>query len=226
MIALLTGIIQVVEESQLVFRGGGGGSKKNRSGPTVQEGSMDCICMIDDTTFVTGSDNGSMSYWQIHKKKPIFTLTLAHGKDPTLSPGEASAELNPDLSILPASQPRWITALATIPYSDVILSGSWDGCVRAWKVSEDKKKIEAMGVVGTVSSARGVINDISVFERGDRGKDGVCVIAALGKEHRFGRWQKHKDGKNGAVVFEIPRIRRNNGVVENSTEVASKEDEK
>jgi ribosomal RNA-processing protein 9 len=50
-----------------------------------------------------------------------------------------------------------------------------------------------------------------VFERGDRGKDGVCVVVAVGKEHRLGRW-KVLHGKNGAVVLEIPRVQKTNGV--------------
>jgi ribosomal RNA-processing protein 9 len=104
--------------------------------------------------------------------------------------------------------------------------------VRAWRVSPDKKKIEPMGVVGEgviipetngqvngerredgeqEGAIKGVVNDISVFERGDRGKDGVCVVVALGKEHRFGRWNEVK-GKNGGVVFEIPRVQKTNGV--------------
>ncbi len=250
---------KVVEETQLVFRGGGG-EKKSRKGPgsaAVMEGSMDRIAMIDEETFVTGSDNGSLSLWVTHKKKPIFTLPLAHGMDPPLAPEEASAESTPDPKLVPAPQPCWITALATIPYSDVVLSGSWDGHVRAWKVSGDKKRIEALGIVGRpdinpkhetplltngfghpdpdiplpedadislrgkrqdnqqeapMPIARGVINDISVFERGERGKDGVCIIVALGKEHRLGRWARVSGGKNGAVVFEVPRVRRMNGV--------------
>lgn len=238
---------KVVEETQLVFRGGGG-EKKSRKSPAsaVMEGSMDRVAMIDEEMFVTGSDNGSLSLWVTHKKKPIFTLPLAHGIDPPLKSDEVSAEINPDPSLVPVSQPSWITALATIPYSDVILSGSWDGHIRAWKVSADKKRIEAIGIVGlpdpaqgnppltngfsypqetsplpadslpsqsrknehnpATPLARGVINDISVFERGDRGKDGICIVAALGKEHRLGRWTKVKGGKNGAVVFEVPRI--------------------
>jgi ribosomal RNA-processing protein 9 len=250
---------KVVEETQLVFRGGGG-EKKSRKGTAaaVMEGSMDRIAIIDEEMFVTGSDNGSLSLWVTHKKKPIFTLPLAHGMNSPLKPEEASAETNPDPQLVPAAQPCWITALATIPYSDVILSGSWDGHVRAWKVSGDKKRIEALGVVGLPHSdsaldqetppltngfsysdsdgllptntdlshngknqqgapkpiARGVVNDISVFERGERGKDGVCIVVALGKEHRLGRWARVPGGKNGAVVFEVPRaeVRRVNGV--------------
>ncbi|EPE32909.1 WD40 repeat-like protein [Glarea lozoyensis ATCC 20868] len=222
---------KVVEETQLVFRGGGG-EKKSRSGPRVLEGSMDRVAMIDEETFVTGGDNGCISLWVIHKKKPIFTLPQAHGMDPALQPDEASAEVKPSDDIVPAPQPRWITALVTIPYSDVILSGSWDGQLRAWRLSDDKKKLEPLGGVGSNFGTqvngqelknghanekpvvKGVINDISVFERGDRGKDGACVVVAVGKELRTGRWYRLKEGaKNGAVVFEIPRIPKSNGVV-------------
>ncbi|KAF4621505.1 hypothetical protein G7Y89_g14568 [Cudoniella acicularis] len=224
---------KVVEETQLVFRGGGGGGKSSlkssSKNPKVLEGSMDRIAMFDEETFITGSDNGSLCLWTIHKKKPIFTLPLAHGIEAPLAKDEASAEVNPGEEVVPVPQPRWITALATIPYSDVVLSGSWDGCVRAWRVSGDRKKLEAVGIVGSSSSslsingtsnshshpkdgeesqnsiANGVINDISLFERGDRGKDGVCVVVALGKEHRMGRWKKVPRGRNAGVVFEIPR---------------------
>ncbi|KAL8944579.1 MAG: hypothetical protein Q9216_000382 [Gyalolechia sp. 2 TL-2023] len=234
---------KVVEESQLVFRGGGGEKKKPArqehdsttvdgvSSPKLSfygEGSIDRVAMIDEETFVTGSDNGSISLWSLQKKKPVFSMPAAHGLDPPLKPEEASAEAVPDPKVPAEPQPRWITALAAIPYSDLILSGSWDGWVRIWKVSEDKRRIEGLGVLGErvilatkkgdtqttethaaqedgseQPSVRGVINDIEIFERGDRGKDGLCVLVATGKEHRFGRWKTHK-GKNGAVVFEVP----------------------
>lgn len=241
---------KVVEETQLVFRGGAI-DRKNR--PNVDprslanEGSMDRVSMIDDELFVTGSDNGSLALWSTTKKKPLHVLPLAHGLEPPLAPTQASAEKNPDASrVVPPPQPRWITALRTLPYSDVILSGSWDGQVRVWQLSEDKKKIESVGVLGgggaplsntaqlndnrndseddedeemantnkplsskasssPAWSLKGVVNDISLFERGKRGRDGLCVVVAVGKEHRLGNWKKIKDGKNGAVVFEIPR---------------------
>ena len=230
---------KVVEETQLVFRGGGGEKKSRNQGkearPSFAEGSIDRVAMIDEEMFITGADNGSLSLWTMHKKKPVFSLPLAHGLDPALTPEEAYAEQNPDPKVPSPPQPRWITALATVPYSDLILSGSWDGWIRVWKVSADKRRIEAVGTVGRVQGAvdgpdvlmedvtdkeqqkvgngddrsvkeeqviRGVINDISVFERGERGKDGLCIVAAVGTEHRFGRWKK-VSGKNGAVVFEI-----------------------
>ncbi|KAK6585787.1 hypothetical protein PZA11_000844 [Diplocarpon coronariae] len=226
---------KVVEETQLVFRGGGA-EKKSRSKtpdrPTVQEGSIDRVAMIDEEMFVTGSDNGSLSLWIVHKKKPLFVLPQCHGFDPVLKKEDVSAEKHPKEEVVPQPTPRWITALATIPYSDVILTGSWDGEVRAWRVSDDKKGIEALGTLGnTINSTssgedanhpppsspstvsphapiRGLVNDISVFERGNRGQDGVCVVVAVGKEHRMGRWQRNggQGGKNGGVVFEISKV--------------------
>lgn len=225
---------KVVEETQLVFRGGGSSEKhrpKNSNGDlgpkSYNEGSIDRIALVDAEIFITGSDDGSLSLWSLNKKKPIFTVPLAHGLDPALKPEEASAEAVPDIAHVPERTPRWITALATVPYSDVVVSGSWDGEVRIWRISEDKKRLESMGVVGKAqhqdrqlamidgeipeednkTSIRGVINDLSAFERGDRGKDGMCIVAAVGTEHRLGRWKTVK-GKNGAVVFEVPKIRQ------------------
>ncbi|KKA27732.1 hypothetical protein TD95_001298 [Thielaviopsis punctulata] len=216
---------KVAEESQLVFRGGASEKKSKRdqaaaatSGPRIpHEGTMDRVAMLDDELFVTGSDNGALSLWSVAKKKPLHVVPVAHGFDPRLLPTEASAEKDAGPASVPDPNPRYITALRTVPYSDLVLSGSWDGYIRVWRLSEDKRSLEAAGVVGAPESEegaskadkpfviKGVINDIDVFERGERGKDGLCVVAAVGKEHRFGRWKSVLGGRNGGVVFEIPR---------------------
>ncbi|CAM1508276.1 Fc.00g051240.m01.CDS01 [Cosmosporella sp. VM-42] len=221
---------KVAEETQLVFRGGAVDKKQPQPGVNprslLHEGSMDRIAMIDDDLFVTGSDNGSIALWSVTKKKPVYIEPTAHGIEPAMDPLKSSAEENPDPKVVPPPTPRWITALKTIPYSDIILSGSWDGYIRVWKLSEDKRKIEPIGVLSTPDEQvpnsvvtnkhdvipyqggiKGIINDISLFERGDRGKDGLCVVAAVGRAHRLGRWQDTK-GRNGGVVFEVPRIQR------------------
>ncbi|MBE3045026.1 hypothetical protein IMZ48_21205 [Candidatus Bathyarchaeota archaeon] len=219
---------KVAEESQLVFRGGRSVDKKLRlegvdPKSLRHEGSMDRVAMLDDDLFVTGSDNGSLALWSLTKKTPMCVIPAAHGLEEALKPTEYSAEEQPDPRAAPAPVPRHITALRAIPYTDLILSGSWDGYVRAWRLTEDQKAIEPMGVLGRnpaaeadgdgdVSGITGVINDIAVFERGEKGVDGLCVVAAVGKEHRLGRWKVEKGGKNGGVVFEVPRVKgRANG---------------
>ncbi|KAF1824579.1 WD40 repeat-like protein [Dissoconium aciculare CBS 342.82] len=217
---------KVVEESQLVFRGGGaqGKSRSNHRHGNVSdvemaeverhhEGSTDRVACIDEETFVTGSDNGSLSLWNIYKKKAVFTLPLAHGLDPPLPLDEVSAELNPEQAVAGRPQARWITALRAIPFSNIFVTGSWDGYVRVWKISTDKRRIESLGRVGsltdgTIKNVRveGIINDLAIIDVGDRASDGVIVIAAVGKSHRLGNWKEYKEGKNYAVLFEIPRL--------------------
>ncbi|KAK3642228.1 pre-rRNA processing protein [Elasticomyces elasticus] len=238
---------KVVEESQLVFRGGGAGSKSKTKGDrstqntgvpeqkAYNEGSMDRVACIDDETFITGSDNGSLSLWNVHKKKAVFTYPLAHGLDPPLPLEAVSAEAHPKVTALGDPQPRWITALRAIPFSDTFITGSWDGVVRTWRISEDKRRIEPVGALGveepnllhidSVSSETlsedfaaanrpeeedrklivGVINDLAIIDRGERAKEGVLVAAAVGKQHRLGRWSEMSEAKNCLVLFEVPR---------------------
>ena len=238
---------KVVDETQLVFRGGGGGAQERKKAQVLEssseertssalyaEGSIDRVALVDEETFVTGSDNGALSLWNLHKKKPIFVVRAAHGLDPLMEPKESFAEENPNQDVSGQPQPRWITALSTIPYSDLVLSGSWDGEVRVWKVSEDKRSLEALGTVGKTKvdaaneedqsseeskpTIKGIINDIAVFERIDRGKDSICIVVATGREHRLGRWKK-VEGKNGAMVLEVPMLlhmRTNSGKIDRS----------
>ena len=239
---------KVVEESQLVFRGGGPDRKPKRGGDddgmkAHYEGSMERVACIDDETFVTGADNGSLSLWSIHKKKPVFTHPLAHGLEPPTPIEQRSAEIDPTQSMdaegpmILDPQPRWITALKAIPFSDVFVTGSWDGHVRAWRISSDKRRIEPIGPLATpeidVSAAledagisssglssdamqaitrgaqssglvKGVVNDLDVMDKDERGKSGCYVLAAVSKEHKLGRWESF-DGKNCAVLFNVPR---------------------
>ncbi|KAJ5759671.1 hypothetical protein N7520_006827 [Penicillium odoratum] len=259
---------KVVEEAQLVFRGGA--SKK----APYKESNIDCIAALPPAHFVTGSDCGSICLWSMHKKKPLYTVHLAHGLDPIPPLEQLSPEVDRETAAHNTRHmrpmPRWITALATLPGTDIVLSGSWDGSIRAWRIPEDKKTIIPLGPVGLGTSGlsapdtpsqqlnqslasgtpgvdvmdiegnsqqnavseepliKGVINDIAVFERrpeseqpqskGSRSQTGpeprgLCIVAAVGKEHRLARF-KHfannyekatpSDGRNGAVVFEVP----------------------
>ncbi|KAL6709619.1 pre-rRNA processing protein [Coniothyrium glycines] len=201
------------------------------------EGSIDCVALLDAGLFVTASDNGALSLWSINRKKPLFTYLLTHGRDLPLSPGEMSANHDAATSVKPGPRlPRYVTALATVPFADLILTASWDGWIRAWKIAADKKSIELVGRVGRVPIdddaeishgqtpddtvlIRGIVNGLSVQERGDRGKEGLCIVAAVGKEPRLARWMSGKV-KNGIYVFEVPRKSLTNGTADDEEEEA------
>jgi ribosomal RNA-processing protein 9 len=143
-----------VEESQLIFRGGGSGeiakdlaeglllpselgdAKKmaKKDGGIQFGGSIDVVAMLDEEYFVSGTDNGAISLWNIGRKKPLYTRIKAHGGDGTKS--------NDDMEIdkSPASVDcNWIISLTVVRYSDMFASGSCDGFVRLWKLQENKR---------------------------------------------------------------------------------------
>ncbi|KAK3197371.1 hypothetical protein GRF29_1536g1546430 [Pseudopithomyces chartarum] len=235
---------KVVEENQLVFRSGtntrqkgldklrkgrfGGktddendinGDQQELEDIVYAEGSVDCVALLDAGLFVTGSDNGALSLWSVNRKKPLQTIPLAHGRDLPLPPEKMSASTDARTSAAAGPRlPRYITAIATVPYADLILTGSWDGWIRAWQVGSDKRSIEPMGTVGRIptesihgdhvgdgpSLIRGIVNGLCVQERGERGKDGLCIVAAVGKEPRLARWMSRKV-PNSLYVFEVSK---------------------
>ncbi|RXW18692.1 hypothetical protein EST38_g7159 [Candolleomyces aberdarensis] len=215
---------KIVDETQLVFRGGGrsrirevleGGLKADEEGDGVDsdgglprpskkqeragyvEGSLDCVCMIDETTFLSGGDSGSISLWSTQKKKPIFTQPLAHGLDEMESSTEGTIRT-----------PRWITSLGSLRYSDIFASGSWDGSIRIWKLDPKLKSFSPIGAV----PAQGVVNSLQLisppkeFVKSSPWIAGssnlptstaanlLLIIASLGKEHRYGK-RSQKGGK-------------------------------
>ncbi|KAJ8522076.1 hypothetical protein ONZ45_g1263 [Pleurotus djamor] len=232
---------KIADETQLIFRGGGkskirdvleGGlgadeddamnvDRKGKEPQRYIEGSLECVAMIDETTFVTGGDSGSICLWNIGKKKPIFSYSLAHGLN------EAPSETEGTIYT-----PRWITSLASLRYSDVFASGSWDGSIRLWKLDSKLKSFQPVGtlpVPGVINSlqllsppktflasASWLSNSSSTTSNGVNPSsrrqisvpDVVLVIAGVGQEHRLGRWLsiKNEGSFNGSYIAAfLPR---------------------
>ncbi|KAI1429465.1 WD40-repeat-containing domain protein [Xylaria sp. FL1777] len=168
---------KVADETQLVFRATSGtGDRKKEVNHGVDPnslaatGSLDRVAYIDESYFITGSDNGCISLWTLSKKKPLDTIIRAHGLEDPLLPSVASSEEHPSSKVVPPPQPRGITSLRALPYSDLILSGSTDGFIvsinirRVWKFNEKEKRLESVGILGQPSkqiAANGLINQIS-----------------------------------------------------------------
>ncbi|KAK7683593.1 hypothetical protein QCA50_013431 [Cerrena zonata] len=237
---------KIPEESQLVFRGGGksgwedvlagnddemdvDGVERSRKGKGKQEekfmeGSIECVAMIDENTFVSGGDSGSICLWTTQRKKPVFTQALAHGFDESQTTTD-----DPEIPIV--RKPRYITALASLRYSDLFVSGSWDGEIRFWKLDSKLRSfsligsIPALGVVNTLqilSSQRQEVdkftwvsshhaedeeggNDVDVNTSRRKGEKSLLLVAGVGKEMKFGRWvEKRGEGVlNGALVVAV-----------------------
>ncbi|KAH8167764.1 hypothetical protein CIB48_g489 [Xylaria polymorpha] len=178
---------KVADETQLVFRASSGtGDKKKQIDQGVDPnslaatGSLDRVAYIDESYFITGSDNGCISLWTLSKKKPLDTIVRAHGLEDPLAPSLASSEKHPSAKVVPPPQPRGITSLRALPYSDLILSGSTDGFIvsisRVWKFNEKDKKLESVGILGQPSrevAVEGLVNKISTdaMDTGDEDEE-------------------------------------------------------
>lgn len=178
---------KIVEESQLVFRGG----VTTKSGETNKamyvEGSLDCLGQIDESMFITGGDSGVLSLWEISRKKPVFSVHSAHGLNTVVS--ESEGEI---------STPYWITAVACLRYSDLFVSGSWDGKVRVWKLAADNKSFSQIAEI----PVDGVVNSIQIKTCFPSKR--TLLVCGVGQELKLGRWVRLKGGvKNCTKVIEF-----------------------
>lgn len=195
---------KISEESRLTFRGGDAEKKRKKDdadsepqAPFHAEGSIDVVSMVDESHFVTGSDNGNVALWALSKKKPCFTERVAHGLVPAFNPNEASAEVSQEVARLqiPQRQPYWITAVYAVPFSDVFVTGSYSGEVRMWRL--DRENFRRFAPLGSIA-VKGCVVDIDGAEVTDEKK--LVLYVATSKEHRLGRWLGKIEGRNALTV--------------------------
>lgn len=156
---------KIIEESQLVFN-------------APNAASTDAVRLINEEHFVTCGEDGHLALWGVMKKKPIFTVQNAHGKD----------ETNND--------PNWISAVATLPYSDLVATGSRDGYVRLWQCAQNFRSLQEIQKI----PVQGFVNGIAFAP------NGKCLYAAVGQEHRLGRWWRDAKAKNGLLVIPLSHV--------------------
>lgn len=170
------------------------------------EGSIDVVSMIDDSHFITGSDNGNLSLWSIAKKKPIHIERAAHGvmEGPTLDTisGEAKEDVKiRQLQNRKLKHPYWITSIYAIPYSNTFISGSWNGSLKVWSLEENMRSFK---LIGELPNCKGVVTKIQIVESGKRDKETFRVLASVAKEHKLGRWvRKVPEARNGIYSATI-----------------------
>lgn len=135
--------------------------------------SLDCVSMINDKTYLSGSESGALSLWSVNKKKPVYNIRDAHNG-------------------------KWITATASLNSTDLVASGSSDGSLRLWQVNLEEQFMEEVAHL----SVKGFINGLAF------GATGSVVVAAVGNEHRLGRWERMKssEAKNGLQIVRLPKF--------------------
>jgi len=133
------------------------------------QGSIDCVGLLNDEYFVSGADDGAINYWSAKRKKPICVLRNAHAG-------------------------QWITALGVCTNSDVFASGSCDGCVKIWRVTADRARIQ---LLHTLPLPGGVVTAIRWSA------DKSALALTIGQENRTGRWIVDKSTRPGVFIVKF-----------------------
>ncbi|XP_076468945.1 U3 small nucleolar RNA-interacting protein 2-like isoform X2 [Babylonia areolata] len=138
----------------------------------------DCVALINESYFVIGGQDNSLSVWSVNKKKPLCVVRNAHsGPEQSAGVGE-----------------NWITAVTSLQFSDLVASGSKDGFIRVWKCSSDFHHLTPLFAV----PATGFVNSLKFSQKGD------MLVAGVGREHRMGRWWSMKT-KNEVMVIPLTK---------------------
>jgi ribosomal RNA-processing protein 9 len=120
---------------------------------------------------------------------------VAGGEDGSLSLW-TDMKKKPTFMIPDAHGGKWITAIAAMPYSNLAATGSHDGFLRLWQYHTSnggQLKLEALQAV----PLEGSINGLAVAE------SGRFVAAAMGVDHRLGRWHDNIKCKNGLAIVKL-----------------------
>lgn len=224
---------KVPEQTQLVFRA------------HASDVSTDAVAAINESWFLSGGADGTLSLWHSTKKKPSVTIHAAHKASPSLPPptttstastagasaGGEGAVAGDGSAVVADSEPlpptcNWITALAVCPNSDMFATGSGDGFIRIWQLEtpHSHRPVGKGGVPRDLDSPEalyvgldaqrptaftgitelcaipvtGVVNGLSFSY------DGKLLAAAVGQEHRLGRWWHDATASNGIFIVRLP----------------------
>jgi len=88
---------------------------------------------------------------------------------------------------------HWITALGSARGSDLIASGSDSGCIKLWQVQTEERTVKEVNSIPVA----GFVNGIAFSSSGS------FLVAAIGQEHKLGRWCRHHKAKNGIFIAPL-----------------------
>jgi len=146
--------------------------------------SVDSVKFLNEELIISGSQDGALGIWSLTKKNPLCMLQAAHGRrrEEGIVNGEEKER-----------EHCWISSVSAVLNSDLVCSGSYDGFLRFWKFKRTPASLSPVAAF----PVPGVINQIAT------GNSGRVAVAAVGKEHRFGRWFTLPQAKNGIAIIPL-----------------------
>lgn len=168
----------------------------------------DCSCIPKEDYFLTGHDNGDLYLWNSGKKKPISIVNHYDTPGNLYTSSEEDGDYYGENGDGKKNRTSGgIVSVATAPNSDLALTGSNNGELRMWKLdcSIEKKKREQHNNNKSVEKIQplckipihGFVNQMEISRKGK------FAIAAVGQEHRLGRWERVAKAKNRFAIIKL-----------------------
>jgi ribosomal RNA-processing protein 9 len=96
----------------------------------------------------------------------------------------------------PHGEGNWITAIAALRFRMMFVSGSNNGEIRFWAISEEHRI-----VLKHVLEIEGFVNDLRFSE------DGTLLAVQISQEQRFGKWLPSiQKARQGVYIIKIEEI--------------------
>ncbi|KAI5587657.1 hypothetical protein BDE02_05G048800 [Populus trichocarpa] len=169
-------LFKVHDESRLIFRS--------------STSSLECCCFIDNSEFVSGSDDGNIELWSVQKKKPVYIVKNAHTSSTDVNNGELKDNGRNYNGHVASS---WVSSVGVCRGSDLAASGAGNGSVRLWAVEGAGKGIRPLYDLPLT----GFVNSLAFA------KSGKFLLAGVGQEPRLGRWGHNSAARNGVAIQQL-----------------------
>lgn len=176
----------------------------------------ECVAMVDDVHIVAGTSDGRLVLFDTNKRYPLQTIAQPHGSG-FVGDGTGLEMLEGSPSPIAARRGNAITAIAALPYGDMVATGSYSGVIALWHFAgsaatnmnaaarggnREKDAAQAVRPTNRLSlvatfTAKGCVNTLQFSPNGS------VLIAAVGKDQRQGRWLTVSSALNGVMVIPL-----------------------
>ena len=93
---------------------------------------------------------------------------------------------------------KWITSVTALRNSNLVASGSHDGYINLWALDFDGKRLSDSPCCKI--PVQGFVNAMAFTPSGN------ALVAAVGVEHRFGRWETEAESHNSIEIFRLGEL--------------------
>ena len=142
------------------------------------EHTTDTLTVINNHFFITGSHSDNcLDLWIMNKKRPIFTLKNCHQNN------------------------AWMLSTAHVKSSDLMASGSYDGCVNFYKFNKDKKVINRLSSITGLDGCINALKFSNTKGQQTHFKNEIMLAVSHSEEEKYGRWHVQPKTKTGITIL-------------------------